>query len=159
MPEEENKNSVGEKLENLKQFKRDFDEKKKQALAKLNIKKKIKKKINDKIKKKFVDLQKRAALNAIKGTTSATILAYILAYLIRTAQFIVGNIGGNKNIPKLKLFETILWACETFIVITVIMALLFSIIIIVMLTIALFCPVCAFFLFAEEIKILLEAVL
>lgn len=73
-------------------------------------------------------------LSTIKIGSAITLEGIIITYLVWTAQFIMANVLGNPNIPKLALWEIVLWGLLSalimlaiLLIIVVIVLILFSV--------------------------------
>lgn len=69
----------------------------------------VKQKLKAETEKKVKDLATRSSLRIFNIACSATIVLIVVTYIVWTIQMIAGNLLGNPLVPKLALWEQILW--------------------------------------------------
>lgn len=72
--------------------------------------------LQEAVKTKAQQFLSRGLARILGVACGSTIILLIVPYIIMTIQLIVGNLLGNPLVPKLKLWEQIVWGVVTFLI-------------------------------------------
>ncbi len=115
---------------------------------------KIKKEAQERIeeeKKRIKKIIKRKLIRRWRISLNISLVGWFAAYAVETVQYIKGNIQKSKLIPSLKWWEVIIWMCETYLIIVVIISITTLLIIMISGVVSVACPTCIVAVFGPEI--------